>query len=61
MGFDNAHAIKSKTEGKYKGRRVVQDRKHISPVDKGTPYSFADDEQLLHDFFRQVNKILDEV
>ncbi len=29
MGFDNAHAIKSRKQGKFKGRRVVYDHKHV--------------------------------
>ena len=61
MGFDNAHAIKSRKRGKFKGRRVVYDHQHINALDKGTPYTFSSAEQLLNDFFTQVNLILDEV
>jgi hypothetical protein len=61
MGFDNAHAIKSKSRAKFKGRIVAYDHKHNSAVDAGTPYAFANAQQLLSDFFNEVNRILKEV
>jgi len=60
MGFDNAHAVKSKKKGKFKGRIVAFDHLHESSIDKGTPYAFSSAEQLLSDFFTEVNRILKE-
>lgn len=61
MGFDNAHAIKPKKRGKFKGRIVTYDHQHTSRVDKGTPYTFSSAQQLLEDFFNEVNRRLKEV
>lgn len=58
MGFDNAHAIKTKKRGRFRGRHIVYDHKHTNPADKGTPYVFESAEQLLADFFMEVDKIL---
>jgi hypothetical protein len=40
------------------GRNIVYDHKHLNPSDKGTPYAFESAEQLLADFFREVDKII---
>jgi len=61
MGFDNAHAVKSRKRGKFKGRIVAYDHQHKSAIDKGTSYVFASAQQLLEDFFTEVNRILKEV
>ena len=61
MGFDNAHAPKSRKRGKFKGRIVAYDHRHKSAKDKGTPYIFSSAQQLLEDFFNEVNKIMKEV
>jgi hypothetical protein len=61
MGFDNAHAVKSKKKGKFKGRIVEYDHLHKDSKDKGTPYEFSSAEQLLSDFFDEVNRILKEI
>lgn len=61
MGFDNAHAVKSKKKGLFKGRIVAYDHFHKTAIDKGTPYTFSSAEQLLKDFFQRVNEILEEV
>lgn len=58
MGFDNAHPVKTRKRGRYKGRSVAYDHKHMNPVDKGTPYVFETAEQLLSDFFEEVDKYL---
>ncbi|MBN4063485.1 hypothetical protein JYT79_01755 [Cardiobacterium sp. AH-315-I02] len=60
MGFDNAHAVKSRKKGKFKGRIVAYDHQHKSAIDKGTPYVFSNAQQLLNDFFIEVNRILKE-
>ena len=61
MGFDNAHAVKTKKKGKYKGRIVAYDHLHKTQIDQGSPYVFVSAEQLLKDFFARVNEVLDEL
>ncbi len=61
MGFDNAHAVKSRKKGKFKGRIITYDHQHKSANDKGTPYIFSSAQQLLEDFFAEVNRILKKV
>ena len=61
MGFDNAHALKSRKKNRFKGRVYAYDHKHRTAVDAGTPYSFRSAQQLLHDFFNEVNRIMREV
>jgi len=58
LGFDNAHAIKSASKAKFKGRVITYDHKHSSATDTGTPYTFSSAQQLLNDFFNEVNRIL---
>ncbi|MDX2495308.1 MAG: DUF6516 family protein [Desulfuromusa sp.] len=58
MGFDNAHQIKTKKKGRYIGRSIVYDHKHLGPGDKGVPYVFESSVQLLTDFFVEVDKVL---
>jgi hypothetical protein len=59
LGFDNAHSVKTRKRGRYKGRSVTYDHRHMSPVDKGTPYVFESTEQPLSDFFKAVDKYLE--
>jgi len=61
FGFDNAHAVAEKAGGRFSGRRVVHDHRHLSPQDKGTPYGFSSAQQLLTDFFDEVNRFMQEV
>lgn len=61
MGFDNAHAVKSRKRGKFRGRIVAYDHAHKSAADKGTPYVFSSAQQLIEDFFNEVNRILEDV
>jgi hypothetical protein len=60
MGFDNAHALKPRKKDRYKGRVFAYDHKHRTAVDAGTPYSFDSAQQLLQDFFKEVNRIMYE-
>ena len=60
-GFDNAHAVKSKRSGKFKGRIVVYDHVHQSASDKGTPYVSSSAQQLPEDFFDEVHRIIEGV
>lgn len=58
MGFDNAHPIVTRKRGRYKGRSVIYDHRHTHPVDQGTPYAFESAEQLITDFFAEVDRII---
>lgn len=60
MGFDNAHSIKTRKRGRYAGRSITYDHKHMNHRDKGVPYVFGSADQLLSDFFDAVDKILKE-
>jgi hypothetical protein len=57
MGFDNAHAIKSRKKGKHQGRKIY-DHRHRHSKDEGVPYEFVDAHQLLKDFWSEVDKTL---
>jgi hypothetical protein len=58
LGFDNAHSIKTKKRSRYKGRSITYDHKHLNPGDKGVPYAFESADQLLADFFTEVDRVL---
>ena len=58
LGFDNAHGIKVKKGGRFNGYIYAYDHIHKSIKDKGTPYEFVNAEQLLADFFNEVNLII---
>ena len=60
LGYDNAHAVKVKGK-KYSGQRLPFDPKHRHVADKGVPYEFKDANQLLSDFFTEVDSVLKEV
>ena len=57
LGYDNAHAVKPRKGNRFAGRREIWDHKH----QKATvyPYEFTCAGQLLEDFWRDVNKIID--
>ena len=55
MGFDNAHA--AKTRNKYNGRKTY-DHRHRHSKDEGVPYEFVDAHQLIKDFWSDVDKTL---
>jgi len=61
LGYDNAHAVKPPKKFKYAGRIIPFDHKHRHVSDKGVPYEFVDAQQLLNDFFADVDRILLEV
>ena len=54
MGFDNAHAVKSRKKRKYQGRKTY-DHRHRYAADEGVPYEFVDGHQLLKDFWLEVD------
>lgn len=61
LGYDNAHAVKLPKKFKYVGRRLSFDHKHRHVSDKGVPYGFEDAYQLLVDFFKDVDRVLQEI
>ena len=61
LGYDNAHAVKPPKKFKYAGRILAFDHKHRHASDKGVPYEFKDAQQLLEDFFADVDRTLLEV
>lgn len=61
LGYDNAHAVKPPKKFKYAGRILAFDHKHRHASDKGVPYEFKDAQQLLEDFFADVDRVLLEV
>ena len=61
LGYDNAHAIKPPKKFKYAGRILTFDHKHRHMSDKGVPYEFKNAQQLLEDFFADVDRVLLEI
>ena len=61
LGYDNAHAVKLPKKFKYAGRTWAYDHRHRHALDKGVPYEFKDPEQLLSDFFAEVDRVLSEL
>lgn len=61
LGYDNAHAVKPIKKFKYGGRILAYDHKHRAISDKGVFYEFKDAQQLMSDFFADVERILAEV
>lgn len=61
LGYDNAHAVKPPKKFKYAGRILAYDHKHRHVSDKGVPYEFKDAQQLINDFFADVDRVLLEV
>lgn len=61
LGYDNAHMVKPPKKFKYAGRILAFDHKHRHPSDQGVPYEFKDAQQLINDFFADVDRILQEV
>ncbi len=58
VGFDNAHAIKTKSRKRFSGRKITWDHKHY--IDKVTPYEFESAGQLIEDFWKAVNEFIGE-
>lgn len=56
LGFDNAHPI-SHPGGRYVKPKGNADHWHRTSNDEGRPYTFITAEQLLEDFFTEVEKI----
>lgn len=60
MGYDNAHGVKPPKKFKHAGRIWAFDHVHRHASDHGVPYEFIDVQQLLNDFFSEVDRILKE-
>jgi len=57
MGFDNAHGVPARG-GRYRKPDTQHDHWHRSGNDEGRPYRFSTADQLLADFFSEVQRIL---
>lgn len=57
MGFDNAHAVKTRKSAKHQGRKTY-DHRHRHSEDEGVAYEFIDAHQLLKDFWLAVDRVL---
>ncbi|BCG09480.1 toxin-antitoxin system TumE family protein [Buttiauxella agrestis] len=57
FGYDNAHGIRTASKGKF-GSRIVRDHVHLTASDKGHFYEFSTAAQLLEDFFKRSEEII---
>jgi Family of unknown function (DUF6516) len=55
MGFDNAHGSPNLRRKKYGGRKITWDHKHRR--EEVIPYEYESAEQLITDFWEEVNRI----
>lgn len=56
-----AHAVKPPGKSRFSGKRLPYDHRHRHASDKGVPYEFEDAHQLLSDFFKEADRVLEEV
>jgi len=61
LGYDNAHTVKPPKKFKYAGRILAYDHKHRHASDQGVPYEFKNAQQLINDFFADVDCVLQEI
>lgn len=61
LGYDNAHVVKPPKKFKFVGRILAADHKHRHATDRGVPYEFRTAQQLLEDFFDDVDRALAEM
>lgn len=61
LGFDNAHPIKTRKKGRFIARKIVYDHVHKDSSDHADPYAFQSAEQLLSDFFAEVDRVLEKL
>lgn len=59
VGFDNAHPV-APVGGRFKEKPVAADHWHRTANDPGRPYRFVNAEQLIDDFFDEVERVLTE-
>jgi hypothetical protein len=57
VGFDNAHQVPA-TGCKFKRQPTTSDHWHRTVSDLGRPYAFVGVEELLDDFFDEVERVL---
>ena len=58
MGFDNAHGVRPSGRTRFTGRKVTYDHRHRHTRCCGVPYEFTSADQLLADFFDEVDRFL---
>jgi hypothetical protein len=61
LGYDNAHTVKLPKKFKYAGRKLPYDHKHRNVSNKGVPYEYQNAQQMLTDFFVDVDAFLSEI
>lgn len=61
LGYDNAHALVHSGHKRFASRRMTYDHRHRHARDKGVPYEFTCADQLLRDFFDEVDRVLKDV
>ena len=57
VGYDNAHAVKSRSK-RFSGKRLVWDHKHNK--EKVKAYEFESPGQLMEDFWKDVSEIIEK-
>jgi len=57
VGFDNAHAVKSKKQKGFSGRKIIWD--HAHRLSKIESYNFKTTGQLIEDFWKAVDQYLE--
>lgn len=60
MGFDNAHGPQTRGK-KHSAQKVPYDHSHRFGTRKALPYEFVSAEQLIREFFAEVDRVLREV
>jgi hypothetical protein len=58
LGFDNSHAIQSRSRNVYKRHSKAHDHLHTSLSDRGKPYQYQDGYSLLKDFWKAVDEVV---
>lgn len=59
LGFDNAHAV-GRPGGRFVEQPRVYDHVHRGTKDPGQPYEFTGSGRLVEDFWKAVEKVLNE-
>ena len=58
MGYDNAHGVRLPGRTRFTGRKVPYAHRHRHTRCCGVPYEFTSADQLLADFFDEVDRFL---
>jgi hypothetical protein len=59
VGFDNAHGVPARGS-RFKPKLPASDHWHRTKTDPGRPYQFKSAEELIDDFFDEVERVLGE-